>query len=84
MKLGLSLKYRIALVIFLLEIVMVAMILQQTLTVSMENSRRQEVGKEKATLNLLSTLSRVALLIEEYGELQSYMDQVTQDDSHVV
>ena len=78
-----SLKYRIAIVIFLLEGLMMALVLGVTLSHSLDSNREQLAVNEKVLLNLLSDLSRVALLTIEYDQLQPYIEQVV-DDPHVV
>lgn len=72
----LSLKYRIAIIIFCLEAVMMATVLQQTLGQSFEASRNQILSNEHAILDLVSGLSKSALITEEYAELQPYIVQL--------
>ena len=75
----LSLKYRIAIVIFVLESIMMAFVIGPMLSVSHESARKQMAGNEKVVLDLLSDLSRIALFTAEYDELQPYMEQVVAD-----
>lgn len=79
----LPLKYRIAVVIFLLEAVMMALTLGITLSRYAESNRDQLAVSERVLLNLLSDLSRIALFTAEYDELQPYIEQVVADP-HVV
>lgn len=74
-----SLKYRIAVIIFLLEALMMATVLGVTLSYSMEESRKQRVETEQVMLNLLADLGRIALLTAEYDELQPYVEKVVND-----
>jgi len=78
-----SLKYSIALTIFLLEAVMIALVLWKTLSVQVDSTREQLDASEQVMLNLLSDMSRVALLTEEFASLQPYMEQI-RSDPHVV
>src|SRR5712692_1637925 len=71
-----SLRYRIAATIFVLEAVMMALVLSQTLTLSVQASRNQQLAHEEATLNAASEISRNALLWEEYSELLPYTRSV--------
>lgn len=74
----LSLKYRIALVIFSLEALMMTAVLWQTLSSSLEATRRLHAENEKVMLQLLADLSSTALLIEELADVQLYFQQVLQ------
>lgn len=73
MTLNLSLKYRIALIIFLLEAVMMVVVLQQSLGQSYEASSIQIKNNQTAVLELLAGISQQALITEEYAELQPYI-----------
>lgn len=73
---SLSLKYRIAIIIFWLEAVMMATVLQQTLGQSFEASKKQILSNQHTILNLVSGLSKSALITEEYAELQPYIIQL--------
>lgn len=74
MKLRLSsLRYRIAITIFTLEAVMMALLLWQTLTLAVQANRNQQSAHEAATLSAASELSRNALLSEDYSELLPYI-----------
>lgn len=70
---SLSLKYRIAIIIFCLEAIMMAAVLHQTLGQSFEASRKQILSNEVAILDLVSGMSKSALITEEYAELQPYI-----------
>ncbi len=75
----LSLKYRIALTIFLLQTLMMAFLLWQTLTASYETSRRYLEQAEVGALQLLHNLGRQALLTRDFDELQAAFEQVGSD-----
>jgi len=74
-----SLKYRIAVVILLLEAVVMSFILTTTVNRSQEINRQQFEIKENIILNLLSELSRFALFSHEFQELQPYIENISQD-----
>ena len=78
-----SLRYRIALIIFLLEAVMMAFVLWGTLGFSLEASRTQLASNEQAMLDVISGMGRIALLTEEYADLQPYIEGVLKDP-HIV
>ena len=71
-----SLRYRIAATIFVLEAVMMALVLWQTLALAVQASRNQQLAHEAATLNASSEISRNALLSEDYSDLLPYMQSV--------
>ncbi len=83
MSFNLSLKYRIAIIIFLLEGVMMVTVLWQTLGHSSNESRNQIAANEQALLGVISGVARAALLTEEYSDLQTYFTEVLKDP-HVV
>jgi len=78
----LSLRYRIALTIFALEAVMMALVLWQTLSHQMDAAERQLAATQKATVEMMSGVARVALITEEYADLQPYLEQV-QEAPHI-
>lgn len=71
-----SLKYRIAILIFLLEAVMMALVLGITLTDYLTSNRKVAATHETVLLNILGDLSRIALFTAEYDELQPYIEEV--------
>lgn len=75
----LSLKYRIAVVILSLEVVVMVLALGTTLKKYTESNQEQWAVAERVQLNLLSDLSRIALLTAEYDELQPYIEQAVAD-----
>ena len=74
-----SLKFRIALTIFLLEGVMMAVVLWQTSSTLADSLRSQLNATEDVTMQLVARVSHTALLTEEFGELQFYFAHLQQD-----
>lgn len=72
-----SLKYRIAAIIFVLELIMMGAVLSVTLSHSLETSQQHLTDSENVLLDLLGDLSRIALITAEYDELQPYIEQIT-------
>jgi len=70
---NLSLKYRIAIIIFFLEAIMMASVLQLTLGQSFEATTKQINTNEFAILELVNGMSKTALITEEYSDLQPYI-----------
>jgi diguanylate cyclase (GGDEF)-like protein len=78
-----SLKYRIAAVIFLLEAVMMSVVFYSTISRSQEINEKQLEVNEKVILDLIGDLSRFALFTFEFDDLQTYIEKIT-EDPHVV
>ena len=78
-----SLKYRIAVVIFLLEAVMMSIVFYTTVSRSQEINEKQLEINERVILDLLGDLSRLALFTFEYDNLQAYIEKIA-EDPHVV
>ena len=74
-----SLKYRIALVIFLLEAIMMTIVFSFTLSRTQQVNSRLFSGTENVIVNVLGDLSRVALITLEYGELRPYISLISRD-----
>lgn len=74
-----SLKYRIAAIIFILEAVMVGIILWQTLDHSQMTIRDQLASHDRAVLEIMGGISRIALLTEEYADFQPYLENLLKD-----
>jgi len=72
----LSLRYRIALVIFLLEVCMLASVLSVTLTQSQKTANEFNTASQKASMDLLANLSIAALLTSEFSDFQVYIQDV--------
>jgi len=79
----LSLKYRIALIIFLLESAMMAAVLWKTLGESYADSARLLRNNEVAILDLVSEDSRSALITEEYIDFQTRAQSVLSNSEAV-
>ena len=81
-----SLKYRIALTIFLLETVMVGVMLWTTLSISSNASDAKQEAHDEAVIRPLMELGRIALLNDEYSDLQTYISFVPKTDGalHVI
>ena len=77
-KFTLSLRYRIALVIFVLEVFMLAAVLGIALTQSRGAADAFNQATRKATISLLSNLSISALLTGEYSDYQLYIQDIQQ------
>ena len=77
----LSLRYRIALVIFVLEAVMLASVLGVALTQSRQTADDFNAASQKASLDLLANLSITALLTGEYSDYQLYIEDVQKQPS---
>ena len=82
MSMKVSLKYRIAGIIFILEAIMMVTVLVQTLGYSLSASQQQLAANEEALLGAVSGFARTALLTEEYGDIQPYFQQIL-NDPHV-
>ncbi len=74
-----SLRYRIAITIFLLEAIMITIILWQTTSVSEKKAYELYEAANQVTLNIFNDLSAVALSTETYDELQQYVEQAVID-----
>ncbi|MBA4177695.1 MAG: hypothetical protein C0505_14235 [Leptothrix sp. (in: Bacteria)] len=77
----LSLRYRIALVIFVLEALMLAGVLGLALTQSRATAIEFNHASQQASFELLSNLSVTALLTGEYSDFQLYLDDVKRQPS---
>lgn len=74
-----SLKYRIALVIFILEGIMLTIVLTTTLSQSRNAFEEQQDLTHQAVLLIISEIASTALLTEEYADVQSYFDSLQKD-----
>ncbi len=79
MKSRYSLKYRIALIIFVLEAIMMATVLWATLGHSEEATRQQFESSENAIIEVMSGISHIALSTGEYDELKPYFENLLED-----
>ena len=71
-----SLKYRIALTIFVLEVIMVSLVLWKTQTSYYDAVKNMHFEQESVFLNVLSDFSSKALTMTEYGDLQHFIDEL--------
>ncbi|MGH9390640.1 MAG: hypothetical protein ACRD1Z_13575, partial [Vicinamibacteria bacterium] len=74
-----SLKYRIALLIFALEALMMGAVLTRTISRFDEETRRHLAEAEDVVLELLTGVGRGVLLTQEYAEMQPYLEQAGRD-----
>jgi diguanylate cyclase (GGDEF)-like protein len=78
-----SLKYRIAAVIFFLEAVMMSVVFTVTLSRSDQINMEQLSINENTITGLLGDLSRTALFTGDYDELQPYLEKIVKDSAIV-
>ncbi len=76
-----SLKYRIAAVIFVLEALMISAVFAITLTRSDQINQQQLTLNEGIITSLLGDLSRSALFTGDFDELQPYLEKIVKDSS---
>ncbi len=74
-----SLRYRIAATIFVLEAVMMVAVLWTTLSSSLESTKKQVAVTDQVTLKTLAELGRIALLTDEYNDLQPFLENAVED-----
>jgi len=76
---SMRLKYRFAATIFVLEILLIAAVLWVTLGYARESVLARYTESEEAMLITLANMTRSALITEDYGELQSFLELSAQD-----
>lgn len=76
---GLSLRYRIASIILVLEVLVIFGVLSITLNSSGNAIKSLYSDTEKVTIELLSEMSRVALFTHEYDDIQPYVQKIADD-----
>ena len=74
-----SLKYRIALIIFVLEAIMMTAVLWATLDHSETSTREQFESSERAILSVMGGISHIALQTGQYDQLQPYFNDLLED-----
>ena len=74
-----SLKYRIALIIFVLEAVMMTTVLWATFDHLEDAAREQFASSERAILEIVSGISHIAIRTGEYAELQHHLENLLED-----
>ncbi len=77
----LSLKYRIALVIFALEAGVMGIALWQTLGMTLRESAEQETATHRMLTDVMNEMAKTALLTMEYADLQLYLNKVRNQPS---
>lgn len=78
-----SLRYRIAATIFILEAIMMAAVLWLSLSSSFDATKTQIDTSDLVTLKNISELGRIALLTDEYNDLQPFLETAV-IDPHVL
>jgi len=73
-----SLKYRIAGLIFSLELIMMAVVLWTTLGYTIDSSVQQIESARQVTLDIVGSIARVALLYDDYDNIQGYVEELPQ------
>lgn len=69
-----SLRYRIAITIFVLQVFMMVAVLWPTLNNSFHASKEQLADTEEITLKTLAELGRIAFLTAEYNDIQPFLE----------
>lgn len=72
-----SLRFRIAATIFALELLLVLAILFVTLRHTLATSQAQLAANNQVVISLLDDLSRLALLTDEYADLQAFIEEAS-------
>lgn len=78
-----SLRYRIAVTIFVLEAIMMTTVLWLTLSSSFDETRELIDTTDQVILKNLSELGRIALLTDEYSDFQPFLE-IAMSDPHTV
>lgn len=78
-----SLKYRIAVVIFILEAIMMSVVFYTTINRSQEINQEQVTVNDNVIVDLIVNLSRFALFTYEFDDLQAYVEKLI-EAPHVV
>lgn len=81
-----SLKYKIALTIFVLVSVLVGIMLWTTLSISFNASDSKQKSHDEAVMSPLLEMGKIALLNDEYSDIQTYISFVPKSDGamHVI
>jgi hypothetical protein len=74
-----SFKYRIAVTIFTLEAILIALVLWGTLRYTTDHVRNQAARNDQITIRLLKDLSRTAFVSGEFAELQTFIESSRQN-----
>jgi len=81
---AISLKYRIAIVIFLLQLFLIGGVFWLTLALSFGSIEKQIAIKKQVLLSTIGEISRIALIQGEYDNLQPYISKLTEDKQIVL
>lgn len=81
MPINIPLKFRIALAIFIIEIIMTSVLLSRSLSLAFEFSREQVRINEGEIMELMVDLSRVPLLTNEYAQLQISIEKLVENQN---
>ncbi len=76
---SISLRYRIAVTVFLLETIMLVTVLYTTLTFIETQARKDNDLRFQTVFQLIESMSRIALFSRQYDVLQQYIEQLSQD-----
>jgi len=74
-----SLKFKIIAITLVVQAIMLAVVLGLTLRYALTENGKQWQIKEELMMNLLSDMSRIALITTEYDELQPYIEDAVID-----
>jgi len=74
-----SLKYRIAITIFLLEAVLIGVILWQTAVLTRERTIAEIENSDRVVLGFLAEAGKLAILTQEFGDLQNTINLALTD-----
>lgn len=74
-----SLKYRIAISVFVMEAIMLTVVLWNTFNF-VENQAKEDLdNRHKIVVELIQQISSNSMFSEEYDDLQQYIEQISQD-----
>ncbi len=74
-----SLKYRIAISVFVMEAIMLTVVLWNTFNF-VENQAKEDLdNRHKIVIELIQQISSNSMFSEEYDDLQQYIEQIAQD-----
>jgi len=80
---SISLRYRIAVTIFLLETVMLVTVLSTTSSFIETQARKDNDQRFQTVFRLIESMSRIALFSSQYDVLQQYIEQLSVDP-HII
>ena len=74
-----SLKYRIAITVFLLEAIMLSVVLWNTFDFIEVQAQDDLSARHKVTIELVKKLAENAIFSEEYDDLQQYIEKISEE-----